>query len=244
MKMFPKVITGAIGVASALVLTSSTASANLLTDPGFDLGLYTPQPIQPATVGAGWAAINGTGPGTSQGSSSAQFLSSPNSYLVTMGAGDAWDFTGPYQAVGLGVNGVTIIPGQTYTANVSFLTTTGFGEGIAGNSGNAAVGAYLQIQFNSNAANLPQVGATASINNTGVGLSTGTWYNETISAVAPAGAQVAEVYLALMDDGTQTAAQTVYFDNASLTTVPEPSILALLGMGLSLPFYFLRRRSS
>jgi hypothetical protein len=237
MKMSPKVITGAIGVAAALALSVSTTQAqNLLTDPGFDLGLFTANPITPATVGTGWAPINGTGPGTSQGSSTAQFLSSPNSYLVTMGAGDAWDFTGPYQAVG------GIVAGQTYTASVSFLTTTGFGEGVAGNSGNAGVGAYLQIQFNQDVAGLPQVGTTASINNTGVGITPGTWYTESISAVAPAGATVAEVYVAFMDDGTQTAPQTLYFDNASL--VPEPSSLALLGMGLGLPFYFLRRRNS
>jgi hypothetical protein len=37
----------------------------------------------------------------------------------------------------------------------------------------------------------------------------------------------------------------MYFDDASLTTlVPEPSSLALWGMGLGLPFYFWRRRNS
>lgn len=235
MKLFTKVIGTSFGMAAALALSASTSYANLLTDPGFDLGLSTANPITPATVGTGWAPINGGGPGTSQGSSTAESLSSPNSYLVTMGAGDGWDFTGPYQAVG------GIVAGQTYTASVSFLTTTGFGEGVAGNAGNAAVGAYLQIQFNQDVAGLPQVGTTASINNTGLGLTPGTWYSESISAVAPAGATVAEVYLAFMDDGTQTAPQTLYFDNASL--VPEPSSLALLGMGLGIPFYFFRRRN-
>ena len=38
---------------------------------------------------------------------------------------------------------------------------------------------------------------------------------------------------------------SMYFDDASLTTsVPEPLSLALLGMGLGLPFHFWRRRNS
>jgi hypothetical protein len=39
----------------------------------------------------------------------------------------------------------------------------------------------------------------------------------------------------------------MYFDNASLldtTLIPEPSTLALLSLGLAVPFYFIRRRKS
>ena len=236
--MLHKMIGGLFSTAAVLASAGLTAQAqgNLLVDPNFSTQITITQPIEPATVGDGWASINGTGPGTSQGISS--YSGSP-AYLVTMGAGDAWDFTGPYQAVGAGVNGVTITPGQTYMVTVSFLTTTGFGAGEPNWSGNIAVGAYLQLEFNSDTTGLPEVGSTASINNTGAGLLLGNWYYESVTAVAPAGASVAEVYLAFMEDGNQTAPEDVYFDNASLTAVPEPASLALLALGL--PLFFIRR---
>jgi hypothetical protein len=239
MKKFTKVIGSAIGMTAALALSVSTTQAqNLLTDPGFDLGIYTANPITPATVGDGWAGINGVPVLSPRGSSTDYALSSPNSYLTTMGPGDTWDFNGAYQAVG------GIVAGQIYTASVSFLTTTGFGAAEPNWSGNPAVGAYVILHFNQDVAGLPQVGSSASINNTGVGLTPGTWYSESISAVAPAGATVATVFVAFMEDGMQTAPEKVYFDDASLIPAPEPSSLALLGMGLGIPFYFWRRRNS
>jgi hypothetical protein len=70
-----------------------------------------------------------------------------------------------------------------------------------------------------------------------------TWYTATVTATAPAGAAYVAPYLAMMDSGAQTSAETIYWDNANMTLVPEPSTLALLGMGLSIPFYFFRRRN-
>lgn len=241
MKTLLKTIGGAACIAalSAFAPSIGHAQGNLLIDPDFSTPITISPPIGPSTIGAGWASLNGSGTGTSQGISS--YAGNP-AYLVTMGAGDAADFTGPYQAVGAGVNGVTITAGQTYTATVSFLTTSGFGASRSNWSGDPTVGAYLQLEFNSDTAGLPQVGSTSSINNTGAGILTDTWHTQSVSAVAPAGATVAEVYLAFMEDGTQTSPEDLYFANASLTTVPEPASLALFGLGLS--FILVRRRNS
>lgn len=234
-----KMIGGAFGMVATFVLTSSSthAQGTLLVDPDFSTPITITAPIEPNMIGDGWASLNGSGSGTSQGISS--YAGNP-AYLVTMGAGDANDLAGPYQAVGAGVHGVTITPGQAYTATVSFLTTTGFGASRSDWSGNVAVGVYLKLVFNSDTAGLPQIGTAASINNTGAGLLTDHWYSETVASVAPAGATVAEVYLAFMEDGTQTTPEDVYFQNASLTAAPEPASFALCVLGL--PFLLMRRR--
>ena len=52
------------------------------------------------------------------------------------------------------------------------------------------------------------------------------------------------MYLMFMDNGGNTV-DNQYFDDAALTApVPEPSSLALVTMGLAVPFYFIRRRKS
>ena len=69
----------------------------------------------------------------------------------------------------------------------------------------------------------------------------GTWYSGGITAVAPAGATEASIYVMFMDGG-QTKTEDVYFDSGSLVATPEPATIALLGMGLAFPLYLIRRR--
>jgi hypothetical protein len=45
-----------------------------------------------------------------------------------------------------------------------------------------------------------------------------------------------------MENGGQLASDALYWDNASLTLVPEPSTLALLGLGMAGAMIWRRRQ--
>ena len=217
-------------------VTMSVQAQNLLVNSGFETQTYASgDPLGTSTANGGWFGINGTGSGTSQGFSSVAALSGTSSYLVTMGAGDAWDFTGPYQLV----SGITA--GVSYNDSFSFMSPTAIGNAVAGNLGNSAVGVTMQLQYYNSS--FATVGSIFQTVNTGVGLTPGSWNTLSINnALAPTGATYAAVYYAFMLDGTQTAPQSVYFDNASLSAVPEPGTVALAGLGGFALFGLIRRR--
>lgn len=244
MKKSSKTIGIGIGVVAALAISASTTQAqNLLVNGSFEnAGGFTANPITTtsgpgATTGVdlGWATFGGSQDSMSSAASSPQDGSF--ALLAVNNPGNSWNPQGAYQIV----SGIT--PG-TYTFSAYFLKDS--------TQNGAWTGTYntpiaLQLNFGNLVGNVWTTvgGATATW---GFGPVDGaipsfdTWYQGSVSLAAPVGASEAEVYLFSMDYG-QTAPDIAFFDNASLT-VPEPSSLALVAMGLGLPFFFLRRRKS
>jgi PEP-CTERM motif len=222
MKMFPKIVTGVIGMAAAIAFSTSNAQANLLVNGGFDSAAgFTANPITLSTVDQGWASS--FGPNASVQSS--LYYESPGySLQVTEGAA-TWNPAGTYQVV----SGVTV--GQTYNLTVDILAPVAL-------TSTYATPIDIQLQFfDASLVNL----STTETGWSAIG-TVGQWTQYSVTATAPANAVYAAPYLMFMESGNQTTSDYLYFDNASLTAVPEPATIALLGMGLSLPLYLIRRR--
>lgn len=225
MKMFPKVITGVIGLAGALAISTSTTQAqNLLVDGDFESGTFTGNPIGlsgPGYVNQGWANNFG---GATPTQSAAYAESGTHSLLTYNAQFNNWNPVGTYQVVS------GVIVGQQYSLSVYAMAPTAL-------TGTYGTPIDIQLQFFN--------AALGNVQTTETGWSAlgaiGTWQQYSVTGIAPAGAVYAAPYLMFMDNG-QTATDNVYFDNAVLVAVPEPATIALLGMGLALPLYLIRRR--
>jgi len=228
MKTTINAIAVSISITAALTLTTLTTSAqNLLTDPNFDLGIAAPNP-NPTGV-PGWANFGG-----------AQFLptgvamSGPN-VLYTPDNGGGYSVPGSYQAFAASPGETFTLSGYIYTPNV--LPTAGNDFAILqlaffdGAPPNNYAGGNQLITFGVN------VGQPAG--GGGVALPQNTWTFASITGTAPAGTASMGAYLL---DINASANADFYFDNMTLTVAPEPSTLALVGIGLAVPFFFRRRK--
>jgi hypothetical protein len=224
MKKFSKIISCGIGITAVLALAGSTAQASLF-DPGFESAPDQPNPILlPGGVNGGWSAtFNGA-------NFTAASAETGNVGLeMTEGAGSAWNFEGTYQVVG------SVIAGQKYTFTEDFKAATALSSTYGP--------AFIQLTyFNAAGTDLGTV-ETGGVGANAIHFSpTASWATYSVSATAPAGAVYVAPYVAMMENGSSTTIETIYADNGTLTLVPEPATIALLGLGLSLPLYLIRRR--
>jgi len=209
---------GAFGLASSGMVSS--ASANLLTDPGFELQTSAPNP-NPTGI-AGWANFGG-----------ANFLNTPSAHsgswvLDTPDNGGGYNVPGTYQDFAAS-------PGQTYTFS-SYVYTP---NALVAQSNDFAI---LQLDFyaggppsgyatgNDNLTVGTDIGTPAGSPPAGlVALPQGVWTLATVSATAPAGTNSMAAYLL---DINADANGDFYFDDTSLTAtaVPEPASLGMLSV--------------
>jgi len=240
MKMLNKIIGSSIAIAAVLAFSASTTQAqNLLVNGSFEnSGLITPNPITPTgpgAVNAGWALYGAT--------AVSDMSSSPDSpedgVYALLTQNNTWGGAGTYQIIT-----PTIQVGATYTFSIYALTDNGLNPNYS-----TPIELILNFVGPWNGTTYPTIATTQSAQDDTFAFQPGvdTWSLLSVSAVAPAGAYGIDIQPQTINGNAPAGAPpNIYFDNASLTVapIPEPSTLALLGMGLAVPFYFIRRRKS
>jgi PEP-CTERM motif len=233
MKMLHKIL-GCSAVAAAFAISASTTQAqNLLVNPGFESAtLWTGNPITIATVGDGWDNnFGGSAQGQNDMSTSADSPYDGSYALLAANApGNVWNPQGTYQII------ANSSVGAAWSASVWALTDTGTqGAAVAG------TGPFdFQVQFlDSTLANI----STADYGWSPLA-ALDTWQQFTMSGTVPAGTAYISVYDFAMIGPGAAGNVNVYFDDNSLTVAPEPTTLALAGLGGVSLLSLIRRRKS
>lgn len=213
---------GAFGLASLSL--SSIASANLLTDPGFEW-ISAPNP-NPTGI-PGW--------GNFAGAQFSQTVAHTGSWsLYTPDDGGNYAVPGTYQTFAAAPGQQFTLSGWVYTPNALVAGSNDF--------------AILQLSFFSGSPPSNYAGGTTEATDGtnigtpggggGIPLPQGVWTFASVTGIAPAGTASMGAYILNIDADTNA---DFYFDDMSLTatSVPEPASLSVLGL---LGFAALHRR--
>jgi len=203
MKMFTSVTAAALGLA---MVCATPVSANLLTNPGFET---TPLVDDGSGVGK-WLPFGGSG--VALPTQSATDTTSPlsgASHLSLQLDNIANSFAGVFQDVG------GLSAGQSLTW-----------EGWTMDAGTDAGGAEVRIEWRDSVGDT-EISRTGNLVPT---LTAGVYTAWSLTDVVPAGADSARVVYAIQSFGAGPN-QIHNVDDTSVTVVPEPASLALLGLG-------------
>jgi hypothetical protein len=210
--------------------TSMGASANLLTDPGFESG------GTPAVTGGigGWTAFGGAGFSQAQAHTGSWSMNAP--YVAP-----AYSVPGAYQIVPAVAGDTYTMTGWVYTPNTLVSGSNDFailqmswyqtptGGAAAGPTGGQTVGTDVGTP-----------GGTPPAST--VALPPGTWTYATVTGVAPSGTEGVGAYLLNINADSNA---NFFFDDITLvddSVTPEPTTVALLGLA-GLPALIRRRRA-
>jgi len=194
-------ISSIIACGSALPANAVVYTGNLLADPSFETGTAVP------SGSGGWATLR-------------------SGFSQAYAHSGQWSLASPYNSAYINapaVQSVSASPGQTYTASVWAFTPVPLPAGLWGSllidfedSQNRLLGGYNEA---------PQTLDQNSPANT--------WIPLSITMTAPSQTATIWVELTLFNFSSTTVSGSpvVYFDDASLTAVPEPSGLVLSACG-------------
>jgi hypothetical protein len=210
---------------TALGLAAATASAGLLANPGFE-AFVSGSP----DASSGDVPMNSGGPWAGWNNWVSPFSGYYTDDVAHTGTQAGKTFSGPNAGI---YQNVSVTAGQQYTASAYFLNRSGV------DALNGIQTVDIRITFFD--------GANGTGNNLGIfvaptaisaGTPVDTWTPLSVTAIAPLGAQSAQV-MAFFNN-PEFGGGALYVDDMDLVAVPEPASLAALGVAGML----LRRRRS